>query len=60
MLTFKGILSNAGSSGGVLRNISDTVVAITIPEGAHHLDLMQVHMAFMGSEANMQSITAFW
>ncbi|KAL0972661.1 hypothetical protein UPYG_G00192550 [Umbra pygmaea] len=27
------------SGGGVTRNISDTVVAIVIPDGAHHLDL---------------------
>ncbi|XP_010629189.2 lysosomal Pro-X carboxypeptidase isoform X2 [Fukomys damarensis] len=27
------------SGGGVTKDISDTLVAITIPEGAHHLDL---------------------
>ncbi len=27
------------SSGGVLRNVSKDVVALIIPEGAHHLDL---------------------
>ncbi|XP_053526709.1 lysosomal Pro-X carboxypeptidase-like [Artibeus jamaicensis] len=27
------------SGGGVTKNITDTLVAITIPEGAHHLDL---------------------
>ena len=27
------------SSGGVLKNISKTVRAVIIPEGAHHLDL---------------------
>ena len=26
--------------GGVLQNISDTLVALVIPEGAHHIDLM--------------------
>lgn len=27
------------SGGGVTKDITDTLVAITIPEGAHHLDL---------------------
>lgn len=27
------------STGGVLWNVSDTVVSVIIPEGAHHLDL---------------------
>lgn len=29
--------------GGVLKSISDTLVAVVIPEGAHHLDLMFSH-----------------
>nr|XP_028581795.1 lysosomal Pro-X carboxypeptidase [Podarcis muralis] len=37
------IFSNGGldpwSGGGVTQNITDTLVAIVIPEGAHHLDL---------------------
>ncbi|KAH0625232.1 hypothetical protein JD844_033542 [Phrynosoma platyrhinos] len=37
------IFSNGGldpwSAGGVTKNITDTLVAILIPEGAHHLDL---------------------
>ena len=28
------------SSGGVLKNISKSVVAVVLPLGAHHLDLM--------------------
>ena len=27
------------SGGGVLQSISDTLVAVVIPDGAHHLDL---------------------
>lgn len=38
------VFSNGGRdpwrSGGVLKSLSDTLVAINIPEGAHHLDLM--------------------
>ena len=30
-------------SGGVLRNLSRTLVAIEVPQGAHHLDLMFSH-----------------
>lgn len=26
--------------GGVLKNMSDSLVAVIIPEGAHHIDLM--------------------
>ncbi len=38
------VFSNGGRDpwryGGVLESLSDTLVAISIPEGAHHLDLM--------------------
>lgn len=44
----------AGSSGGVLTNLSDTVVAVIIPEGAHHLDLMSVVVPF----AQLKSVNA--
>lgn len=40
-------LSNGGldpwSSGGVTQNITQSVVSILIPEGAHHLDLRYSH-----------------
>jgi lysosomal Pro-X carboxypeptidase len=41
------VFSNGGRdpwrSGGVLDSLSDTLVAINIPEGAHHLDFMFSH-----------------
>ena len=30
-------------AGGILEDLSDTLVAVIIPEGAHHLDLMFSH-----------------
>lgn len=33
------------STGGVLQNVSDSVVAVIIPEGAHHLDLRGANKA---------------
>ena len=32
-----------GAAGGVLEDVSDSVVAVTVLEGAHHLDLMFSH-----------------
>ncbi|XP_069495981.1 lysosomal Pro-X carboxypeptidase [Ambystoma mexicanum] len=41
------VFSNGGldpwSAGGVHKNITDTLVSIFIPEGAHHLDLRSKH-----------------
>jgi len=42
-IIFSNGLYDPWSSGGVLESVSESVVAITIPRGAHHYDLRSAH-----------------
>ena len=39
-IVFSNGAQDPWSRGGVLKNLSDTLLAIVIPNGAHHIDLM--------------------
>lgn len=42
-IVFSNGLSDPWCSGGVLQNVSDSVVAVLIPQAAHHYDLRATH-----------------